>query len=327
MNTRTIPAAGTRLTAADRWGALKARWGFGRMRHAVSPGLYTVGNPSAQSEVFVTANYKLSFDALRSSLAGIDAWVLVLDTGGVNVWCAAGKGSFGTDELVSRIASSGLAGLVSHRRLVLPQLGASGVSAPETARRTGFRVVWGPVRSRDIPAYLAAGMVKDEAMREVTFTLGERLAVAPVELVHSWPLVPAALLLGALYGLPAGSSWAGRALPAALLLLGTIPVGTVLFPALLPRLPFRAFAAKGAALGALWAAAAALLFRLPPLAAAGAVLTASPIVAFLAMNFTGSSTFTSQGGALLEVEKGAVPMAVSLAAGLAVAAAARLLNL
>ena len=85
-----------------------------------------MGSPSPDSPVLVSANYKLSFDVLRRSLAGIDAWILVLDTKGINVWCAAGKGTFGTEELLRRIAAVRLGEVVSHRRLVLPQLGAPG---------------------------------------------------------------------------------------------------------------------------------------------------------------------------------------------------------
>jgi hypothetical protein len=324
---RTIPVVSTALTGADRWGRMKARWGFGRMRYSVLPGLYAAGSPSPESEVFVTANYKMSFDALRSSLSGLDAWILVLDTKGVNVWCAAGKGSFGTEELVSRIASTRLSGVVAHRHLVLPQLGAVGVAAPEVARRSGFRVVWGPVRSSDIRAWLAAGRKKDEAMREVGFALGNRMAVAPIELVHAWPIALAALVLAALFGLPIDSAWLGRALPAAVLLLGAIPVGTLAFPALLPWLPSRAFVVKGALLGALWAILCALAFRMPILAALGSALVATPAAAFLAMNFTGSSTYTSQPGALLEVDRSFWPLVVSVAAGLVTGGASRVFGI
>jgi len=62
-------------------------------------GLYAIGNPVPDAPVFVSANYTLSFDALRSALDGIDVLSWFIDTKGINVWCAAGKGTFGTDEL------------------------------------------------------------------------------------------------------------------------------------------------------------------------------------------------------------------------------------
>jgi hypothetical protein len=321
---RTIPVVSTALGLADRWGGIKARWGSFRMRYRVLPGLYAVGSPGSDSAVFVSANYKLSFDALRSCLGGLDAWILVLDTKGVNVWCAAGEGTFGTAELVSRIAKTELARIVGHRDLILPQLGATGVSAPETARLSGFRVHWGPVRADDIKAYLAAGRRKDDAMREVRFGLRDRMAVAPMELSHSWPLLPAALVLGARFGIPFGPGWAGRSLSIIALVLGTVPVGTLLFPALLPALPSRLFVVKGAVLGAAWAVAWAFLFRAPPLTGACGLLMAVPVTAFLAMNFTGASTYTCQPGALMEVDKSFWPMLLSLAASLAAGICARI---
>jgi len=139
-------------------------------------------------------------------------------------------------------------------------------------------------------------------------------------------LALAAIALGAAYGLPAGPGWLGRALRAATVLVGAIPAGTILFPALLPWLPSRAFSVKGAVLGAAWAAAAALALHMPGLSAIGAVLISAPTVAFLAMNFTGSSTYTCQPGALLEVERGFWPMVASAAVGLAASVASRVLG-
>jgi len=109
-----------RKDLAGRW---KARWGIGRMNYTIEPGLYAVGNPESSSPVFISANYKMSFDYLRKDLNSVDGWILVLDTKGINVWCAAGKGTFGTDELVNRIAIVRLGDIVRHRELIVPQLG------------------------------------------------------------------------------------------------------------------------------------------------------------------------------------------------------------
>lgn len=325
-NGHVIPVVYKRLSRTDRWDSVKARWGIGRMHYSVPPGLYATGTPTAESPVFVTANYKMSFDALRASLGSLDGWILVLDTKGINVWCAAGKGTFGTKELIFRLSSVKLTDIVSHRRLILPQLGAAGVAAPEVARRSGFLIEWGPVRAADIPAWLAAGKVKDAAMREVSFHLRDRMAVAPIEIVHSWPYVLAALTLAALYGLPAGPQWVGRAVPVAIILIGTILVGTVFFPALLPWIPFRAFVVKGALLGVAWAAICAALFHLPLLTGIGIALISAAVTGFLAMNFTGSSTFTSQSGALLEVEKSFWPIIGSLIGGIVLLVVERLID-
>ena len=170
-------------TWRDRLGAIKVRFGIRRMSYAVQSGLYAVGAPGPDSPVFVTANYKLSFDHLRRALRDITGWILVLDTKAVNVWCAASEGNFSAAELVRRLREVQLDEVVSHRKLILPQLSAPGVNAFEVTRLSGFHVVYGPVYARDIPRFLAAGNTASPEMRRIHFRWHERLAVAPLELV------------------------------------------------------------------------------------------------------------------------------------------------
>jgi len=275
----------------------------------------------------VTANYKLTFDAVRKELAGIDAWLLVLDTKGINVWCAAGKGTFGTRELERRILAVGLNRVVSHRTLILPQLGAPGVAAHEVKAATGFRVKYGPVRAGDIRAYLEQGMKKDPRMRTVQFTFADRMAIAPAELMHAWPFLIGTLAAAALLALPWGAGYPGRLLAAAVPLAGSVLVGSLALPALLPYLPFRAFSLKGALLGAIWGAARALALGGTAAYSGAFALGSAAIASFIAMNFTGASTYTCQPGATLEVRRGLAPMAVALFAGAALAVATRVFGL
>ncbi len=183
-------------------GSVKARWQIGRMHYKVDPGLYALGNPDGSSPVLVTANYKMSFDRLRSALPKTDGWILVLDTNGINVWCAAGKGTFGTEELAFRVVSSGLDRVVSHRQLILPQLAGPGVAAHEVKKRCGFGVVYGPIRAEDIPAFLENGLKATAGMRVKTFNTWERFVLIPVELVDALKagllVLPALFLLGGL---------------------------------------------------------------------------------------------------------------------------------
>ena len=86
----------------------------------------------------------------RAVMAGFWCWTHK----GINVWCAAGKGTFGTDELAERIASSGLNRVVTHRKLILPQLAGPGVAAHLVPKLAGFKVIYGPVRAKDLPAFM-----------------------------------------------------------------------------------------------------------------------------------------------------------------------------
>lgn len=149
------------------------------MSYFVEPGLYAIGEPDNETDIFVTANYKLSFDILRKSLKGLNAWILVLDTKGINVWCAAGKGTFGTDELIQRIQEAKLHAVANHGGIILPQRGAVRVNAKSIQQKTGFRVHFGPVYAKDIPEYVKAGYKKSDEMRKVKFPMLDRLILTP----------------------------------------------------------------------------------------------------------------------------------------------------
>ena len=307
-----VPLVKTALTLRDRLGTLRVRMGIARDDYRVTPGLYAVGRPAETSPVLVTANYKLSFDHLRKWLGGIDAWLLVLDTRGVNVWCAAGKTTFGTAEVLRQVKTSRLAEVVSHRKLILPQLGATGVSARMVKKGCGFEIVWGPIRARDLPAFLKAGWKATDAMRRMTFSTWERLVLVPVELAPLprpllWTL-PALFVLSGIGGrIFSFSAALERGLSALLLTLVGIFAGAVVVPLLLPWIPGRAFALKGILVGGLLSGAAvtalsatAQLTFWPGLAL---VLYATAVSSYLAMNFTGSTPFTSPSGVEKEMRR------------------------
>lgn len=316
----SIGIAGTELTLVDRLGALRMRFNMGRMAYRVETGLYRVGGPSAESPVLVTSNYKLTFDHVRSRLAGIDAWLLVIDTKGINVWCAAGKGTFGTMSVAQGIIESGLAQVVSHKTVVLPQLGAPGVAAHDVKAFTGFRVVYGPVRADDIPAFLAAGMKATETMRAVTFGLTDRLTLTGVELSAGWNVRYVLGLLAVVavsgFGIWGFSTDAllARGGAAVIAAYSGLLAGALFMPALLPWLPFRSFSAKGALVGGVVAAALFALF-VPAIgvAALGACFASVAIASYVAMNFTGASPITSLSGVEAEMRQ-ALPWQVGGAA-------------
>jgi acetyl-CoA decarbonylase/synthase complex subunit gamma len=293
----------------------------------VPPGLYAVGNPDDGSPVLMTANYKLTFDRLRSQLDKRDAWLVVLDTQGVNVWCAAAKGTFGTEEVVRRIEAIRLSELVSHRVLVLPQLSAVGVCARDVLKRTGFRSVFGPVCATDLPTFLDAG-VKTPEMRLVRFSLQDRLAVVPVELMQAaGKLLIVAVCFILLAGLGSDGYSLERllsvGLPSAVVFLATSVGALVLGPAFLPYLPGRPFALKGLWLGLLFSV---VLVGGTGLATAGTggrldlaawCLIIPAVASFLLMNFTGCTTFTSISGVRREMRKALPAQVVAAAVGVA----------
>jgi acetyl-CoA decarbonylase/synthase complex subunit gamma len=282
------------------------------MHYTVDPGLYALGRPDEKSPVFVTANYKMSFDRLRKALPGRNAWILVLDTKGINVWCAAGKGTFGTEELVARIGSSGLERVVSPREVILPQLSAPGVAAHQIKKLSGFKAKFGPIRAEDLPTFMDNGMKATAEMRVKTFTTRERVALIPVELVDALKgaVIAAAvfLILSGILG-PSGL-WANLlsyGAHAAQAIFAAVFAGAVLMPLLLPWLPGRAFSLKGLGPG-LACAFLLILYQWhnpltwPKVLEMIAWLLLVPALStYLSMNFTGASTYTSLSGVKKEM--------------------------
>jgi hypothetical protein len=192
-------------------------------------------------------------------------------------------------------------------------------------------VVWGPVRSKDLKAFLSAGMEATPEMRAVTFTFTERIVLAPMELVPSlryavWA-IPALLALAVL-----GGSVGLRRFEPLLALLALFPsvlmfamavlAGAVLVPALLPWLPGRAFTTKGAVAGAAVAllgliALPGMLGMLSAWSWAGVVLIVASAASYLGVNFTGSTPYTSPSGVEAELRRALPVEAVALAVGLA----------
>jgi hypothetical protein len=307
-------AASTRWSRRDRQGRLKCRlFNSFRMNYRVNPGIYAVGAPNSGSPVLVTANYKLSFDMLRKELSGFQAWIVVLDTRGINVWCAAGKGTFGTDELIRRIRSTRLAEIVKHGKIILPQLGAPGVQAHMVKDHTGFSVEYGPVYARDLPAYLRNGYKATAEMRKVRFGFAERLELTPMEIVPAlkgFGIFLAAVFV--LFGLqPTGilfHSALHNGLPLAILGVAALLSGTFVSPLLLPWIPFRSFSLKGLLVGGF--TTAALVFLIPAEALRNGYLLALSLIffpaasSFLALQFTGSTPFTSISGVRKELRIG-----------------------
>lgn len=313
-----IPQVETTLNWRDYLGTIKVRWGIGRDAYAVKPGLYKVGSPNRDSDVLVTANYKLSFDTLRKNLVGLDVWILVVDTKGVNVWCAAGKGNFSTKVVVNGLKEASLEHFVDHRRLILPQLSATGVAAYKVKEQSGFRVIFGPVLAKDIKPFIEAGYKATPAMREMKFPFTERAKLIPVDFMYGkYKLLLALITVFLLSGLDRTGL-----LFAKMVQTGWIPAihifsaylaGIVLAPLMLPLVPFKPFALKGAFWGMVVTALLNLMLPLSTIELIGIGLINTSIASFTMMNFTGSSTYTSLSGVKKEM-KWAIPFQIGFAA-------------
>jgi hypothetical protein len=314
------------LKVKDILGSWFVRWGIGRMNYKVVPGLYKKGNPDSESPVLVTANYKLTFDSVRKELGGLNVWILVLDTKGVNVWCAAGKGTFGTEELIQKIEAVNLQSIVSHRTIILPQLGAPGIASHEITKATGFRTVYGPVYARDIKEFLKNNLKATKEMRLVHFGIKERLKVIPIELVLTSFLIPIFIAGLALFNIFDGTLTVKKLLIDSIPYFGAFICGTVIFQLLFPYFPGRSFALKGWILGLIWAVTVNQLIAYSVAEQVSHLLVVPVIVSFLSLNFTGATTFTSLSGVLKEVRLSTPFFIIGITSGILVKTVSLFIN-
>ena len=154
-------------------------------------------------------------------------------------------------------------------------------------------------------------------MRLKTFTTWERIVLIPLELIAALKaglIVIALLFLLSLFG-RWGQGWTSalsHGLFAGSAILTAIFVGAVLTPLLLPWLPGRAFSLKGFGLGLLSAVILLIVQRPYRLETMAWLFLIPSLSAFLAMNFTGASTYTSLSGVKKEMRR-ALPLEIGAA--------------
>ncbi len=141
-------------------------------------GLVKIGNPDEHSPVFLTCNYSLTVERVKRALKGIDCYLLIANSRGINVWCAAAGGHLTNHDVISALKLSGIEKIVEHRNVILPQLAAAGIETKVIKDKSGWNIIWGPVYARDIIHFIRNNFEKTPDMREVNFPLLQRIEMA-----------------------------------------------------------------------------------------------------------------------------------------------------
>jgi ubiquinone/menaquinone biosynthesis C-methylase UbiE/NAD-dependent dihydropyrimidine dehydrogenase PreA subunit len=194
----------------------------------VEPGLRRIGNPDHMAPVFVTSNFHLTVRRVEKALSAIDAWLLVVPTNGINVWCSSAGGEMTVHNLLTAMKTSSIQDRVTHRRLILPQLSAPGIDRKLLKEISGWSAEFGPVYAKDIPAFLELDHKKTAELCRVRYPSSFRLemlfsmnalvwAIISIVLIFintAWAFILSAFFWGAgiiLYGgypyLPGKSGW------------------------------------------------------------------------------------------------------------------------
>ncbi len=158
-------------------------------------GLIKIGNPDKNSPVFLTCNYHLTVERVKRALSGLDCYLLVANSRGYNVWCGSTGGHLTNHSVISVLKTSGIEEFVGHRKVILPQLAATGIESKIIKKKAGWRVIWGPVYAKDIPTFIGNRFKKDSEMREVRFTLGQRIEMGamwafPFSIIAALIMIP-----------------------------------------------------------------------------------------------------------------------------------------
>jgi ubiquinone/menaquinone biosynthesis C-methylase UbiE/NAD-dependent dihydropyrimidine dehydrogenase PreA subunit len=150
---------------------VKSIWDYiGRwFPNPVEPGLRRLGNPDHKAPVFVTSNFHLTVRRVEKALSAIDAWLLVVPTKGINVWCSAAGGEMTVHNLLTVMKTSSVEDRVTHRRLILPQLSAPGIERKLLKEKSGWSADFGPVYARDIPAFLELDHKKTAELCRISY--------------------------------------------------------------------------------------------------------------------------------------------------------------
>jgi len=122
----------------------------------VDPGMYKVGEPTADSPVLVTTNFALTYYTVESDIASnkIDCFLWAIDTDGIGVEAAVAGGQLTAEKIKKGIEDSGfdLKKDTSHNTVIIPGLAARLQGDVEDA--TGANVMVGPADSGRIPGWM-----------------------------------------------------------------------------------------------------------------------------------------------------------------------------
>jgi NAD-dependent dihydropyrimidine dehydrogenase PreA subunit len=275
------------VSAADAFGWLRDTV-LRMFPHPTRTGLRALGAPGPNAPVLVTGNFTLTVDRLRRVLGGRDAWLLVANSRGINVWCAAGGGHLTHHDVIAAVRASRVGDRVGHRELILPQLAATGVERRRIEEATGWKTRWGPARLEDLPEFLDRGAHVVRRYRFVRFPLWERC-----ELASLWAL-PLALVALLVLGLVLG--WAFGAVATGVVVLAVLAV-FVAIPWVPITGPRRWLTLGGAAAGAT-ALGAGILATLGPLAPSHVVVlaaTCGAAMALLSIDIAGTTPWYPSG--------------------------------
>lgn len=278
---------------------------------SVKPGLYYTGDHyDITAPILVTCNYHLTVYKLWKTVNHLNTRILVIDTEGINVWCAAGKGKFCTaaiQEQLEKVDPNQLSVLEiskEHRLpLVIPKLALSGVKLKKLID-LNYQPIIGPIYMEEIPDFLHQKPLINCKTEKFEFDISDRLFTLPGSLLQFllysiYPAIPL-FLLNAIF--PNGCSN---------ILWYQIPIlffsVATLYIIIFPYLPSRKFAIKGLTLASCLLLPILVVFFINPISI-GSIYSSLSLVSivlatgiFFGLYYTGNSGVSNYSLVKLEI--------------------------
>ncbi len=121
----------------------------------MEPKIYPIGKPNADSRIFLTTNFSLTFFIVSGEIenSGISAWLVVPDCEGMSVLTAWAAGKFNAKTVSKFIQEVNLESQVNTREIIIPGY-VSQISGELEDSLPGWKVLVGPQDAADIESYV-----------------------------------------------------------------------------------------------------------------------------------------------------------------------------
>ena len=115
--------------------------------------IYEVGKVTADSPVYLTTNFSLTYFSVEGEVEGskVPAYIIPVATDGTSVLTAWAAGKYSAEKIAEVINSVGIADKVNHREIILP--GYVAVLSGKLEEKSGWKVIVGPREAAGIPAF------------------------------------------------------------------------------------------------------------------------------------------------------------------------------
>lgn len=123
----------------------------------VEPSVYAIGEPHADSPVFVTTNFSLTYFIVSGEIenSGTSAWLVVPECEGMSVLTAWAAGKFSGVSVARFVKEIGLENQVTTREIIIPGY-VSQISGELEENLPGWRVLVGPQEAADLESFIKA---------------------------------------------------------------------------------------------------------------------------------------------------------------------------